>query len=172
MFCQTSCFWETDELAEFISFRILTVSSETLCCSCFQFKQSYLDSTQRTVAETWRDACPCITISCITLRTLVQGHWLWCRFKNAQNRTIQERGKWYERVSRSETLSMWRYISDIDHDDYDFWYDYEYLWILMLTSLIELIPCRIVWQSCLRSAPVVLTEGAIGHLWMCGCLAL
>ena len=49
---------------------------------------------------------------------------------------------------------------------------YEYLWILMLTWLIELIPCRIVWQSCLRSAPVVLTEGAIRHLWTCVCLAL
>lgn len=69
-------------------------SSEMVCCSCFQFKQSYLDSTQRTVAETWSDACPacpCETILCIMLRTLVQGHWLWHRFKNAQNRTIQER---------------------------------------------------------------------------------
>lgn len=76
-------------------------SSEMVCCSCFQFKQSYLDSTQRTVAETWSDACPacpCQTILCIMLRTLVQGRWLWHRFKNAQNRTIQQRETWYSNM--------------------------------------------------------------------------
>ena len=49
-------------------------SSETVCCSCFQSKQSDLDSTQRTVAGTWSDACPACPCKTIMLRTLEQNH--------------------------------------------------------------------------------------------------